>query len=178
MNATCPNTVELANQPVRRGDTVPIRPPRSTVGPTDPTLWTVERIDRKAGGSAVVTLVETKPAEGDEPEIRDRVKIDDLVVVAQRNARSAPGSSRSMRSRTLVDSRQSKTRKPKTSSLLRELLQKLELGYQSSRRLIDASFALNSADPASIIRCCICLLRSFWRAIRRRFSSIYAEKEP
>ncbi|WP_087116734.1 site-specific DNA-methyltransferase [Corynebacterium urinipleomorphum] len=86
-----PDAVELPTRPVRRGDTVHILPPRGTAAPTDPTLWTVAKIDRTAEGGATAVVVETKPAEGVEPEVRDGVAVDDLVVVAQHDDTIYPG---------------------------------------------------------------------------------------
>lgn len=86
-----PDGVELPTRPVRRGDAVHILPPRGTVAPTDPTLWTVAKIDRKSENGAVATVVETKPAEGVESEIRDGIAVDDLVVVAQHDDTIYPG---------------------------------------------------------------------------------------
>ena len=86
-----PDAVELPTRPVRRGDTVHILPPRGTAAPTDPTLWTVAKIDRTAMGGATAVVVETKPAEGVEPEVRDGIAVDDLVVVAQHDDTIYPG---------------------------------------------------------------------------------------
>lgn len=86
-----PDGVELPTRPVRRGDTVHILPPRGTVAPTDPTLWKVVQIDRKADGGATSTVLEAEPGQGNEPELRDGVKVDDLVVVAQHDDIIYPG---------------------------------------------------------------------------------------
>lgn len=86
-----PDGVELPTRPVRRGDTVHILPPRGTVAPTDPTLWKVVTIDRKAEGGATATVIEAEPGQGNEPELRDGVKVDDLVVVAQHDDIIYPG---------------------------------------------------------------------------------------
>lgn len=86
-----PDGVELPTRPVRRGDTVHILPPRGTVAPTDPTLWKVVTIDRKAEGGATATVIEAEPGQGNEPELRDGVKVDDLVVVAQHDDTIYPG---------------------------------------------------------------------------------------
>lgn len=86
-----PDGVELPTRPVRRGDTVHILPPRGTVAPTDPTLWKVVTIDRKAEGGATATLLEAEPGQGNEPELRDGVRVDDLVVVAQHDDIIYPG---------------------------------------------------------------------------------------
>ena len=86
-----PDGVELPTRPVRRGDTVHILPPRGTVAPTDPTLWKVVTIDRKTEGGATATVIEAEPGQGNEPELRDGVKVDDLVVVAQHDDIIYPG---------------------------------------------------------------------------------------
>lgn len=86
-----PDGVELPTRPVRRGDTVHILPPRGTVAPTDPTQWKVVTIDRKTEGGATATVIEAEPGQGNEPELRDGVKVDDLVVVAQHDDIIYPG---------------------------------------------------------------------------------------
>lgn len=86
-----PDGVELPTRPVRRGDTVHILPPRGTLAPTDPTLWKVVQIDRKAEDGATATVLEAEPGQGTEPELRDGVKVDDLVVVAQHDDTIYPG---------------------------------------------------------------------------------------
>lgn len=86
-----PDGVELPTRPVRRGDTVHILPPRGTLAPTDPTLWKVVQIDRKAEGGATAMVIEAEPGQGNEPELRDGVKVDDLVVVAQHDDIIYPG---------------------------------------------------------------------------------------
>jgi len=86
-----PDGVELPTRPVRRGDMVHILPPRGTVAPTDPTLWKVVTIDRKTDGGATATVIEAEPGQGNEPEVRDGVAVDDLVVVAQHDDTIYPG---------------------------------------------------------------------------------------
>lgn len=86
-----PDAVELPTRPVRRGDTVYILPPRGSKESGDKTLWTVAKIDRKAEGGAKAVVVETKPAKDTEPEVRDEVLVEDLVVVAQHDDTIYPG---------------------------------------------------------------------------------------
>ncbi|MCQ4620284.1 site-specific DNA-methyltransferase [Corynebacterium sp. CCUG 71335] len=86
-----PDAVELPTRPVRRGDTVYILPPRGSKESGDKTLWTVAKIDRKAEGGAKAVVVETKPAKDTEPELRDGVLVEDLVVVAQHDDVIYPG---------------------------------------------------------------------------------------
>lgn len=86
-----PDGVELPTRPVRRGDTVHLLPERGSTKPTDPTLWTVAKIDRTAEGGATAVVVETKPAKDSEAEVRDGVLVEDLVVVAQHDDTIYPG---------------------------------------------------------------------------------------
>lgn len=86
-----PDAVELPTRPVRRGDTVHVLPPRGSKKAGDGRLWTVAAIDRKAEGGPSATLVETKPAKGSDAEVRDRVLVEDLVVVAQHDDVIYPG---------------------------------------------------------------------------------------
>lgn len=86
-----PDAVELPSRPARRGDTVYILPPRGSKRTGDKTFWTVARIDREAEGGAQAVVVETTPAKGAEPEVRDGVLVEDLVVVAQHDDIIYPG---------------------------------------------------------------------------------------
>ncbi|MCT1683814.1 site-specific DNA-methyltransferase [Corynebacterium appendicis] len=86
-----PDTVELPTRPVRRGDIVYVLQPRGSKKSRDKTLWTVAAIDRKAEGGPSAMLVETKPDKDTEPEVRDGVLVEDLVVVAQHDDTIYPG---------------------------------------------------------------------------------------
>ena len=76
-----PETVELPNRPVRRGDKVRFLPKRGEQpSSVDRRLWRVDRI-RRSGQARVADLVRQQDPEG-EPQTASR-PVDDLVVIAE-----------------------------------------------------------------------------------------------
>ena len=81
-----PETVELPNCQVRKGDKVRILPPRGEVKKGEQRLWQVKNI-RKESKNWVASLVELYTAE---PEFQE-VFVDDLVVAAEFRDKIYPG---------------------------------------------------------------------------------------
>lgn len=86
-----PENVELPGRPVRRGDSVHILPPRGSKDTPDTRLWRVESLRKEDEQGRVARLVELQPKQDTEPELRDSVPANDLVVVAQHNDTIYPG---------------------------------------------------------------------------------------
>lgn len=86
-----PENVELPGRPVRRGDSVHVLPPRGSKDTSDTRLWRVDWLRRDNELGRVARLVELQPKQDTEPEMRDSVPVDDLVVVAQHNDVIYPG---------------------------------------------------------------------------------------
>lgn len=86
-----PENVELPGRPVRRGDSVHVLPPRGSKDTPDTRLWRVDWLRRDNELGRVARLVELQPKQDTEPEMRDSVPVDDLVVVAQHNDTIYPG---------------------------------------------------------------------------------------
>ena len=81
-----PETVELPNRQVRKGDKVRVLPPRGETKKGDQRLWQVKSI-RKDSGKWLASLLELYAAE---PELQE-VLVDDLVVVAEFRDKIYPG---------------------------------------------------------------------------------------
>tara|TARA_Y100000766_G_C18913572_1_gene609680 strand:+ start:4307 stop:5806 length:1500 start_codon:yes stop_codon:yes gene_type:complete len=81
-----PETVELPNRQVRKGDKVRILPPRGETKKGDQRLWQVKSI-RKDSGKWLASLLELYAAE---PELQE-VLVEDLVVVAEFRDKIYPG---------------------------------------------------------------------------------------
>lgn len=81
-----PETVELPNRQVRKGDKVRILPPRGETKKGDQRLWQVKSI-RKDSGKWLASLLELYAAE---PELHE-VLVEDLVVVAEFRDKIYPG---------------------------------------------------------------------------------------
>nr|WP_203565344.1 DNA methyltransferase [Alteromonas profundi] len=81
-----PETVELPNRQVRKGDKVRVLPPRGETKKGDQRLWQVKTI-RQESGQWIAALVELSASE---PENLD-VPIEDLVVVAEFRDKIYPG---------------------------------------------------------------------------------------
>ena len=81
-----PETVELPNRKVRKGDKVRILPPRGETKKGDQRLWQVKSI-RKDSGKWLASLLELYAAE---PELQ-KVLVEDLVVVAEFRDKIYPG---------------------------------------------------------------------------------------
>lgn len=81
-----PETVELPNRQVRKGDKVRILPPRGETKKGDQRLWQVKNI-RKDSGNWLASLLELYAAE---PELQE-VLVEDLVVVAEFRDKIYPG---------------------------------------------------------------------------------------
>ena len=86
-----PENVELPGRPVRRGDSVHVLLPRGSKDTPDTRLWRVDWLRRDNELGRVARLVELQPKQDTEPEMRDSVPVDDLVVVAQHNDTIYPG---------------------------------------------------------------------------------------
>jgi len=70
---------------------VHILPPRGSKDTPDTRLWRVDWLRKDNELGRVARLVELQPKQDTEPEIRDSVLVDDLVVVAQHNDTIYPG---------------------------------------------------------------------------------------
>lgn len=81
-----PETVELPNRQVRKGDKVRVLPPRGETKKGDQRLWQVKNI-RKESTNWVASLLELYTAE---PEFKE-VFVDDLVVAAEFRDKIYPG---------------------------------------------------------------------------------------
>lgn len=86
-----PENVELPGRPVRRGDSVHILQPRGSKDTPDTRLWRVDWLRRDNELGRVAQLVKLQPKQDTEPEVRESVPVDDLVVVAQHNDTIYPG---------------------------------------------------------------------------------------
>ena len=80
-----PEAVELAQRPVRRGDKVRILPPRGSTARGDSRLWAVRKIT-KVGDKKEADLVLLH-----DPSEKERVALDDVVVVAEFGDTIYPG---------------------------------------------------------------------------------------
>tara|TARA_A200000113_G_scaffold183646_1_gene170023 strand:+ start:593 stop:2713 length:2121 start_codon:yes stop_codon:yes gene_type:complete len=81
-----PETVELPNRQVRKGDKVRVLPPRGETKKGDQRLWQVKSI-RKDSGNWLASLLELYAAK---PELQE-VLVEDLVVVAEFRDKIYPG---------------------------------------------------------------------------------------
>ncbi|MCG3884709.1 site-specific DNA-methyltransferase [Photobacterium leiognathi] len=81
-----PETVELPQRPVRKGDKVHVLPPRGETSKGDQRIWTVKRFET-VGAQKIAHLVERDALE---PEIK-QVDVSDLVVVAEFRDKIYPG---------------------------------------------------------------------------------------
>ena len=81
-----PETVELPNRQVRKGDKVRVLPPRGDTKKGDQRLWQVKSI-RKDSGNWLASLLELYAAK---PELQE-VLVEDLVVVAEFRDKIYPG---------------------------------------------------------------------------------------
>ena len=81
-----PETVELPNRQVRKGDKVRVLPPRGETKKGDQRLWQVKNM-RKESTNWVASLVELHTAE---PEFKE-IFVDDLVVAAEFRDKIYPG---------------------------------------------------------------------------------------
>ena len=81
-----PETVELPNRQVRKGDKVRVLPPRGETKKGDQRLWQVKSI-RKDSGNWLASLLEHYAAK---PELQE-VLVEDLVVVAEFRDKIYPG---------------------------------------------------------------------------------------
>ncbi|MEZ9472773.1 site-specific DNA-methyltransferase [Vibrio lentus] len=81
-----PETVELPQRPVRKGDKVHVLPPRGDTSKGDQRIWTVKSFET-VGGQKTAHLVERDALE---PEMK-QVDVSDLVVVAEFRDKIYPG---------------------------------------------------------------------------------------
>ncbi|WP_310736176.1 DNA methyltransferase [Vibrio sp. SG41-7] len=81
-----PETVELPQRPVRKGDKVHVLPPRGETSKGDQRIWTVKRFET-VGSQKIAHLVERDALE---PEMK-HVDASDLVVVAEFRDKIYPG---------------------------------------------------------------------------------------
>lgn len=81
-----PETVELPQRPVRKGDKVHVLPPRGDTSKGDQRIWTVKRFEA-VGEQKTAHLVERDALE---PEMK-QVDVSDLVVVAEFRDKIYPG---------------------------------------------------------------------------------------
>ncbi|MGP5169348.1 site-specific DNA-methyltransferase [Corynebacterium casei] len=86
-----PESVELPGRPVRRGDSVHVLPPRGSKDTPDTRLWRVDSLRKNNELGRVARLIELHTKQDTDPELRDNVPADDLVVVAQHNDTIYPG---------------------------------------------------------------------------------------
>lgn len=86
-----PESVELPGRPVRRGDSVNVLPPRGSKDTPDTRLWRVDSLRKDNELGRVARLIELHPKQDTDPELRENVPADDLVVVAQHNDTIYPG---------------------------------------------------------------------------------------